>query len=91
MAAQQPLTIILSLLLSGVPLQASARVSPTAIDLNADNYQPVAANFSNQYKVLLAPETYLITRQENDKGRQKDMTPEPVSYTNLTLPTMRKV
>ena len=76
MAAPQPLTIILSLLLSGVPLQAFARVSPAGIDLNTANYQSVAASFSNPYEVLLTPEKYLITRQENDKDRQKDMTPE---------------
>ena len=76
MAPPLPLTIVLNLLLSGLSLQASARLDPADIDLNADNYQIVANILSNPYKVLLASEKHLITGQADDAGRRKDMTPE---------------
>ena len=76
MAPPLPLTIVLSLLLNGLSLQAFARLNPAGVDLNTDNYQIVANGFSNPYKALLAPEKYLITGRSDDADRRKDMTPE---------------
>jgi len=76
MATSLPLTIVLSLVLSAVSLQAFAHLDSAGGGLNSDNYQLVDANLSNPYKVLLAPEKHLIARQEGNANRKKEMTPE---------------
>jgi hypothetical protein len=76
MAAPHPLIIVLSLVISGASLQASARLSSVEESSVIYNYQLVDAALSNPYKVLLAPEKHLIARQESDANRRKDITPE---------------
>jgi hypothetical protein len=76
MAAPHPLVIVLSLVLSGVSLQASARLDPVGRSSNGYYYQLVAGTLSNPYKVLLVPEKHLIAGQTGDAKHRKDMTPE---------------
>ena len=76
MAAPHPLIIVLSLVISGASLQASARLSSVEESSVIYNYQLVDAALSNPYKVLLAPKEHLIARQESDASRRKDITPE---------------
>lgn len=76
MALPFPLTAVLSLLLSGLSLQASARMTPVDIDLNIYDYQAINDRLPNPQKVLLAPEKHLMTGWSDDAGRRKDMSPE---------------
>lgn len=76
MASPHPLIIVFSLALSGLSLQASARLASVDNGLNNFHYQLVTASLSNPYKVLMAPEKYFITSQTGDANRSKDMTPE---------------
>ena len=76
MAVPLPLIIVLSLVLSGLSLQALARLDSDNKGLNTINYQLVDDSLSNPYKVVLTPEKYLITGRSDDAGRRKDMSPE---------------
>lgn len=76
MAHSLSLTIVLSLSLIALSVEASVRRNPVDTGLSIDIYQPITGSLSNPYEVLFAPEKSLITGRADNVEQRKNLTSE---------------